>query len=121
MCRKYRDDTLLNENLYYRINDPSLAEMSYPRLNQSEAVVKTRVAFDKDEAHISFAMQLTITVAQSIAAHIIGTFGDEPLRTYEQHEFVYNKFIEAIQVMVYSKIFYTVHFLNESVNDLSTF
>ena len=74
--------------------------MSYPRLNQSEAVVRTKVAFEKDEAHITLAKQLIKTVALSIADHIIGTFGDEPLKTYEQHEFVYNKFIEGIQVLI---------------------
>ena len=100
VCKKYRDDTLLKEKRYYRISDPSLAEMSYPRLNQSEAVVRTKVAFEKDEAHITLAKQLIKTVALSIADHIIGTFGDEPLKTYEQHEFVYNKFIEGIQVLI---------------------
>ena len=98
VCKTYRDDTLAREKLYYKVNDPSLTDFSYPRLNQSASVMSTRVAFDNEVASIFASRNMIKAIGYSTAVDLAKTLGNEPMKTYKEYQSVYNIFVEAIKV-----------------------
>ena len=71
--------------------------------------MRTRVAFEEDEAYLATSKQVLKMVGEKVAHHMLRAFGDVQLKTYEQYQFVYRKFIEAIGVSIF--LFKTINLL----------